>query len=156
MLIGTQPGLERARDPALRAVVDQYTTRAAELGRGVNDWGRRELGVDVAGSASSAWSSVRGGPGGPGGQGGYGRVGDNAGGDDWDSWRDDDDAHRQPNANTNTQPGTTNKTSDWDDWDDKGWSQTPADSTAAPSTKPDSSKAPTAPAKKKDDEWEDW
>ena len=148
-----QPGLERARDPALRAVVDQYTTRAAELGRGANDWGRRELGVDVAGTATSAWSSVRGGPGGPGGQGGYGRVGDTASGDGWNSYRDDDDDTHRP---TGTEP--TSKNEGWDDWDDKGWSTTPANSTATATTtnaKPDVPKAPTASAKK-DDEWEDW
>jgi ADP-ribosylation factor GTPase-activating protein 1 len=148
--------LERARDPALRAVVNQYTARAAELGRGANDWGRRELGVDVVNSASSAWSSVRGGAGGPGGQGGYGRVEDSAGRDDWSSYRDDNDGMYHPEgAGTNTQPETINKTNDWDDWNDKGWSTTPADSATTASAKPDSSKAPTT-STRKNDEWEDW
>ncbi|KAG8740275.1 Zn finger-containing GTPase- Activating Protein for ARF [Ceratobasidium sp. 414] len=143
-----QPGLERARDPALRAVVDQYTSRAAELGRGANDWTRKELGVDVASTASGAWSSLRGGAGGPGGHGGYGRV-DEAGGvgaSGWDSYRDDD-------HDTGAKAGT-NKANDWDnnDWNE-GWSAT---GNAPPAgTKPAASKAPAAPAKK-DDEWEDW
>ncbi|CAE6470200.1 unnamed protein product [Rhizoctonia solani] len=150
-----QPGLERARDPALRAVVDQYAARASELGRGANDWGRRELGVDVAGAATSAWSNVRGGPGGPGGQGGYGRVGENTNEEGWGSWQDDDGRPTQANNSTNAQPNTTTKANDWDDWDDKGWTTAPTQtSNTQPTTKPDTTKAPT-PAKK-DDEWEDW
>ncbi|KAG9101365.1 Zn finger-containing GTPase- Activating Protein for ARF [Ceratobasidium sp. 370] len=143
-----QPGLERARDPALRAVVDQYTARAAELGRGANDWTRKGLGVDVAGTASGAWSSLRGGAGGPGGHGGYGRV-DEAGGasaSGWDSYRDDD-------HDTGAMVGA-NGANDWgkDDWN-KSWSTT--DNAPSAGTKPAVSKAPAAPAKK-DDEWEDW
>ncbi|QRV73006.1 GTPase activating protein for Arf protein [Ceratobasidium sp. AG-Ba] len=144
-----QPGLERARDPALRAVVDQYTAKAAELGRGANDWSRRELGVDVASSATGAWSSLRGGVGGPGGHGRYGRVDDagGAGGSGWESYRDDDDHE------TGDRTGA-NKPKDWenDDWD-KGWST--AETTSASGTQPPPPKAPTAPAKKNDD-WEDW
>ncbi|CAE6420589.1 unnamed protein product [Rhizoctonia solani] len=154
-----QPGLERARDPALRAVVDQYTARASELGRGANDWGRRELGVDVAGTASSAWSNLKGGPGGPGGQGGYGRIEDTSNEDSWNSWHDDHGRSNQASTNTSTnaQHGTTNKTGEWDDWDNKGWAtaQTETDnSKPSTSAKPDTAKAQT-PAKK-DDEWEDW
>ncbi|CUA69380.1 putative ADP-ribosylation factor GTPase-activating protein AGD6 [Rhizoctonia solani] len=148
-----QPGLERARDPALRAVVEQYTTRASELGRGANEWGRRELGVDVVGTASSAWSSVRGGPGGPGGQGGYGRVGDNE--DGWNSWHDDSGASTQANTGANLQSSTATKANEWDDWDDKGWATAPTEASTKPVNKPDTSKAP-APPTKKDDEWEDW
>ncbi|CEL59789.1 ADP-ribosylation factor GTPase-activating protein GCS1 OS=Saccharomyces cerevisiae (strain ATCC 204508 / S288c) GN=GCS1 PE=1 SV=1 [Rhizoctonia solani AG-1 IB] len=154
-----QPGLERARDPALRAVVDQYTARASELGRGANDWGRRELGVDVAGTASSAWSNLKGGPGGPGGQGGYGRIEDTSNEDSWNSWHDDHGRSNQASTNTSTnaQHGTTNKTGEWDDWDNKGWAtaQTETDNSKPnTSAKPDTAKA-QAPAKK-DDEWEDW
>lgn len=139
-------------------MVDQYTTRAAQLGRGANDWSRRELGVDVVGTASGAWSSVRGGAGGPGGQGGYGRVGGaGEGGDGWGSYQDDDDMLHHTGTAPGAQPGA-NKPSDWDndDWD-KGWSATPVDSatSTSTSTKPAASKAPTAPAKK-DDGWEDW
>ncbi|KAG8764024.1 Zn finger-containing GTPase- Activating Protein for ARF [Ceratobasidium sp. 423] len=150
-----QPGLERARDPALRAVVGQYTARASELGRGANEWGRRELGVDVAGTASSAWSSVRGGPGGPGGQGEYGRVGESTNEEDWSSWHDDHGGSNQVNSSANVQSGTTAKTSDWDDWDDKGWTTAPTETNSTKAgAKSDTSKAPT-PAKK-NDEWEDW
>ncbi|CAE6465505.1 unnamed protein product [Rhizoctonia solani] len=149
-----QPGLERARDPALRAVVEQYTTRASELGRGANDWGRRELGVDVAGAASSAWSSVKGGPGGPGGQGGYGRLGESANEESWSPWHDDDGGSNQANSITNAQSSTTAKASDWNDWDDKGWATAPTETNSKTSVKPDTTKAPTSA--KKDDEWEDW
>lgn len=150
-----QPGLERARDPALRAVVDQYTTRAAQLGQTANDWGRRELGVDVVGSASGAWSSVRGGSGGPGGQGGYGRVGESTGGGGWDSYRDDEDVLQHAGASSGANAGA-GRSNDWDndDWD-KGWSAAPADSATSASAKPAVSKPPAAPAKK-DDDWEDW
>ncbi|KDN51241.1 hypothetical protein RSAG8_00870, partial [Rhizoctonia solani AG-8 WAC10335] len=149
-----QPGLERARDPALKAVVEQYTMRASELGRGANEWGRRELGVDVAGTASSAWSSVTGGPGGPSGQGGYGRVGEYTNEDDWGSWHDEGGASTQANASANAQSSTAAKASEWDDWDDKGLATAPTETSTNPGTKLDTSKAPV-PAKK-DDEWEDW
>ncbi|KAF8681520.1 ArfGap protein [Rhizoctonia solani] len=153
-----QPGLERARDPALRAVVEQYAARASELGRGANDWGRRELGVDVVNTASSAWSNLKGGPGGPGGQGEYGRVAEGSNEDSWNSWHDDDGRSNQVSTGTNAQPGTTNKASEWDEWDDKGWATTGVaeanDIKPSVSTKSDTSKTQT-PAKK-DDEWEDW
>ncbi|KEP54331.1 ADP-ribosylation factor GTPase-activating protein GCS1 [Rhizoctonia solani 123E] len=148
-----QPGLERARDPALRAVVEQYTTRASELGRGANEWGRRELGVDVAGTASSAWSSVKGGPGGPGGQGGYGRIGENTNEDGWNSWHDDSGALAPASTSANGQSSTAAKANEWDEWDDKNWTTAPTETSTKSGTRPDA-KAPT-PAKK-DDEWEDW
>ena len=139
----------------MRAVVDQYTTRAAQLGQTANDWGRRELGVDVVGTASGAWSSVRGGPGGPGGQGGYGQVGENTSGGGWDSYRDDEDVlqHARASSGANTGVGKSN---DWDndDWD-KDWSAAPADSATSANTEPGVSKPPVAPTKK-DDGWEDW
>ncbi|CAE6394974.1 unnamed protein product [Rhizoctonia solani] len=152
-----QPGLERARDPALRAVVEQYTARASELGRGANDWGRRELGVDVAGTASSAWSNLKGGPGGPGGQGGYGRIAGTSNEEGWNSWHDDGGRSNQVSTSTSVQPSATTRASEWDDWDDKGWvtGSTETDNTKSNTgVKPDTSKAQASA--KKNDEWEDW
>jgi ADP-ribosylation factor GTPase-activating protein 1 len=58
-----QPGVERATDPALHASVRGYVgeagRRAGEVGSSVNQWGKSQLGVDVAGQLGAVVDSVR-------------------------------------------------------------------------------------------------
>lgn len=58
-----QPGVERVTDPALHASVRSYVgeagRRAGEVGSTVNQWGKTQLGVDVAGQLGGAVDTVR-------------------------------------------------------------------------------------------------
>ncbi len=69
-----QPGVERVTDPTFQASVRGYVgeagRRAGEVGSSVNQWGKSQLGVDVAGQVGGVVDTVRdrvgGGPGGSG------------------------------------------------------------------------------------------
>ena len=58
-----QPGVERVTDPTLHATVRGYVgeagRRAGEVGTSVNQWGKTQLGVDVAGQLGGVVDSVR-------------------------------------------------------------------------------------------------
>jgi ADP-ribosylation factor GTPase-activating protein 1 len=58
-----QPGVERVRDPAFHASVRGYVgeagRRAGEVGSSVNQWGKAQLGVDVAGQVGGVVDTVR-------------------------------------------------------------------------------------------------
>jgi len=58
-----QPGVERVTDPSFHASVRGYVgeagRRAGEVGTSVNQWGKTQLGVDVAGQIGDAVGTVR-------------------------------------------------------------------------------------------------
>jgi ADP-ribosylation factor GTPase-activating protein 1 len=58
-----QPGVERVKDPTLHATVRDYVgeagRRAGEVGSSVNQWGKTQLGVDVAGQLGGVVDTVR-------------------------------------------------------------------------------------------------
>ncbi|KAH9977661.1 hypothetical protein BGW80DRAFT_1435409 [Lactifluus volemus] len=58
-----QPGVERVRDPTFHASVRGYVgeagRRAGEVGSSVNQWGKAQLGVDVAGQLGGVVDTVR-------------------------------------------------------------------------------------------------
>ncbi|KAI0005132.1 ArfGap-domain-containing protein [Russula compacta] len=58
-----QPGIERVTDPTFQASVRGYVgeagRRAGKVGSSVNQWGKSQLGVDVAGQLGGAVGSVR-------------------------------------------------------------------------------------------------
>jgi ADP-ribosylation factor GTPase-activating protein 1 len=58
-----QPGVERVTDPSFQASVRGYVgeagRRAGEVGNSVNQWGKTQLGVDVAGQIGDAVGTVR-------------------------------------------------------------------------------------------------
>jgi ADP-ribosylation factor GTPase-activating protein 1 len=69
-----QPGVERVTDPTFQATMRGYVgeagRRAGEVGSSVNQWGKSQLGVDVAEQVGGVVDTVRdrvgGGPGGSG------------------------------------------------------------------------------------------
>ena len=69
-----QPGVERVTDPMFQATMHGYVgeagRRAGEVGSSVNQWGKSQLGVDVAEQVGGVVDMVRdrigGGPGGSG------------------------------------------------------------------------------------------
>jgi ADP-ribosylation factor GTPase-activating protein 1 len=73
-----QPGVERVRDPTLHATVRGYVgeagRRAGEVGSSVNQWGKTQLGVDVAGQVGGVVDTVRDSVGGGPGRSGYSSV----------------------------------------------------------------------------------
>jgi ADP-ribosylation factor GTPase-activating protein 1 len=58
-----QPGVERVKDPAFQASVRGYVgeagRRAGEVGSSVNQWGKTQLGVDVAEQLGGVVDTVR-------------------------------------------------------------------------------------------------
>jgi ADP-ribosylation factor GTPase-activating protein 1 len=58
-----QPGVERVTDPTFQASVRGYVgeagRRAGEVGTSVNQWGKTQLGVDVAGQIGDVVGTVR-------------------------------------------------------------------------------------------------
>ena len=58
-----QPGVERVTDPTLHATVRGYVgeagRRAGEVGSSVNQWGKSQLGVDVAEQLGGVVGTVR-------------------------------------------------------------------------------------------------
>ena len=58
-----QPGVERVTDPTFQASVRSYVgeagRRAGEVGSSVNQWGKSQLGVDVAGQIGDVVGTVR-------------------------------------------------------------------------------------------------
>lgn len=58
-----QPGVERVTDPTFQASVRSYVgeagRRAGEVGTSVNQWGKTQLGVDVAGQIGDVVGTVR-------------------------------------------------------------------------------------------------
>jgi ADP-ribosylation factor GTPase-activating protein 1 len=58
-----QPGVERVKDPTLHATVRDYVgvagRRAGEVGTSVNQWGKTQLGVDVATQLGGVVDTVR-------------------------------------------------------------------------------------------------
>ena len=72
-----QPGVERVTDPTFQATVRGYVgeagRKAGEVGSSVNQWGKSQLGVDVAGQLGGVVDTVRDRVGGP-GRSGYSSV----------------------------------------------------------------------------------
>jgi len=116
-----QPGMERVQDPEFQASVRGYVG-------GANEWGKKQLGVDVVGNVGNAvdWGKERIG-GGPQSR-GYGQV--NMHGDDstglYNEYEGDDDDFFDRHAGQSQQqqqqqppppPPKTTKKSDWDDDD---------------------------------------
>lgn len=58
-----QPGVERVTDPtfqaSMRGYVGEAGRRAGEVGSSVNQWGKSQLGVDVAGQIGDVVGTVR-------------------------------------------------------------------------------------------------
>ncbi len=73
-----QPGVERVTDPTFQATVRGYVgeagRRAGEVGSSVNQWGKTQLGVDVAGQLGGVVDTVRDRVGGGPGRNGYSSV----------------------------------------------------------------------------------
>jgi len=73
-----QPGVERVTDPTFQASVRGYVgeagRRAGEVGSSVNQWGKSQLGVDVAGQVGGVVDTVRDRVGGGPGRSGYSSV----------------------------------------------------------------------------------
>lgn len=73
-----QPGVERVTDPTFQATVRGYVgeagRRAGEVGSSVNQWGKSQLGVDVAGHVGGVVDTVRDRVGGGPGRSGYSSV----------------------------------------------------------------------------------
>ncbi|KAH9965810.1 ArfGap-domain-containing protein [Russula dissimulans] len=73
-----QPGVERVTDPtfqaSVRGYVDEAGRRAGQVGSSVNQWGKSQLGVDVAGQLGGVVGTVRGQIGGGPTSSGYSRV----------------------------------------------------------------------------------
>ena len=73
-----QPGVERVTDPTFQANVRGYVggagRRAGQVGSSVNQWGKTQLGVDVAGQLGGVVDSVRGHIGGGPARSGYDSV----------------------------------------------------------------------------------
>lgn len=73
-----QPGVERVTDPTFQASVRGYVgeagRRAGEVGSSVNQWGKSQLGVDVAGQVGGVVDTVRDRVGGGPGDRGYSSV----------------------------------------------------------------------------------
>jgi len=73
-----QPGVERVTDPtfqaSVRGYVDEAGRRAGQVGSSVNQWGKSQLGVDVAGQLGGVVGTVRDQIGGGPTSSGYGRV----------------------------------------------------------------------------------
>lgn len=122
-----QPGLERATDPNLQASIRGYVTEAGKyaegFGKTANDWGKTQLGIDVAGGVTS---TVRGMSGGPESQ-GYGSVPTQHSGETVGLYQDDDDLFKEYRDSTTPPTGSTSsdinavkptapKKDEWDDW----------------------------------------
>lgn len=73
-----QPGVERVTDPTFQATVRGYVgdagRKAGEVGSSVNQWGKSQLGVDVAGQLGGVVDTVRDRVGGGPGSSGYSSV----------------------------------------------------------------------------------
>jgi ADP-ribosylation factor GTPase-activating protein 1 len=73
-----QPGVERVTDPTFQATVRGYVgeagRRAGEVGSSVNQWGKSQLGVDVAEQVGGVVGTVRDRVGGGPGRSGYSPV----------------------------------------------------------------------------------
>jgi len=73
-----QPGVERVTDPtfqaSVRGYVDEAGRRAGQVGSSVNQWGKSQLGVDVAGQLGGVVGTVRDQIGGGPTNSGYSRV----------------------------------------------------------------------------------
>ena len=137
-----QPGVERVRDPAFQATVGSYVgeagRRAGEVGSSVNQWGKSQLGVDVAGKVGGVVDTVRDRVGGGPTSNGYSTV--YAGGSHEEETSalyrdlDDDDlfgeyhgtGNHQSDA-TSARVGNANAPSGpvkpSDSWDDGGWEE---------------------------------
>jgi ADP-ribosylation factor GTPase-activating protein 1 len=92
-----QPGVERVTDPTFQATVRGYVgeagRRAGEVGTSVNQWGKSQLGVDVAGQVGGVVDTVRDHVGGGPGSRGYSSVYSGGSREEESSalYRDDDD-----------------------------------------------------------------
>lgn len=116
-----QPGLEKVRDPNLQASVKGYVSeagkRATAFGHGANEWGRSQLGVDVAGQMGALVDTVKDRVAGPGYE-GYGALSTRPDGDGWGDegrYQDEDDffgefeGEKKPTTNTHaTTSSSTN------------------------------------------------
>ena len=135
-----QPGVERVTDPTFHATVRGYVgeagRRAGEVGSSVNQWGKSQLGVDVAEQVGGVVGTVRDSVGGGPGSRGYSSVYSGGSREEESSalYRDDDDdlfgeyhgtGNRHPETTSAlggskaTEPANLKPSGGWDeDWKD--------------------------------------
>ena len=132
-----QPGVERVTDPTFQATVRGYVgeagRRAGEVGSSVNQWGKSQLGVDVAGQVGGVVDTVRDRVGGGPGNRGYSSVYSGGSREEESSalYQDDDDLFGEYHGTGNRRPettsalggskATTEPTKPSGSWDDEDW-----------------------------------
>jgi ADP-ribosylation factor GTPase-activating protein 1 len=111
-----QPGVERVTDPTLHATVRGYVgeagRRAGEVGSSVNQWGKSQLGVDVAEQLGGVVGTVRDHVGGGPVSGGYSSVYSGGSREEetsvlYGDHDDDDDLFGEYHGTGDRNPGTT-------------------------------------------------
>ncbi|TFK55604.1 ArfGap-domain-containing protein [Heliocybe sulcata] len=133
-----QPGIQRVQDPTFQASVKGYVAKAGEVGSSANDWGRRQLGVDVASTVGGVKDRM--GLGRP-DRSGYGAVGQDQYGEHSGLYHDDDEFFGEFSSSDHGRSSGPNL------YDSHGPSR-PSDTASA--------SANTSANKKHDDGWEDW
>ncbi|KAI0720332.1 ArfGap-domain-containing protein [Cerioporus squamosus] len=132
-----QPGLEKVNDPnfqaGVRGVVADVGKRAGEVGRTANMWGKTAFGVDMAESVGGVVGGVRDRVGGGPERRGYGALGTDHDEESSALYHDEEEDFFSQYNNGSAQHST------------------PAATTSQPSTT-----IHRAPAKKEEDDWEDW
>ncbi|KAI0068581.1 ArfGap-domain-containing protein [Artomyces pyxidatus] len=134
-----QPGVERVTDPTFQAGVRGYVSeagrRAGEVASTANQWGKAQLGVDVAGQVGGVVGGVRDRIGGGPSRSGYDSLSTGGGHDERSALyqdEEDDDSFGEyssgghTSTNYSTPPpsgpaggaGTGKKAEDWDEWKD--------------------------------------
>jgi len=134
-----QPGIQKVQDPSFQASVKGYVAKAGEVGSSANDWGRRQLGVDVVGTVGGVRDRM--GLGRP-DRNGYGAVGQDQYGEHSGLYQDDDEVFGEFSGSNH---GLSSRTGLYDQHESNSQSST---ANASESNKP----TPT----KQNDGWEDW